>query len=303
MVWGYEHSIQALRLNIGKGSVLQESYAVLEVHQEYSGGRERILLGVVRLNLAEYAGLEGKTRRYLMQDSKINSTVKIGIEMRQVGGDPNFSTPPLKGAQVFSGIAGIIGEQRDSDDSRSAFPLPLPGPLSRAILTDGEHPETAVPNIKNRDVGANQDMYRRTLAASWQLIPGELMADECIEDIFAGGDGWTGNGGGGKPKFEGSDSDSISQISAGTNTPNTTTGLGVEKPAPSPSLLTVEPIRDGKKRGYAVSVMTGRSKLTVHTSGGASGGGAKSVRSVRSSPQEVDELRDDLVSWRMPSRQ
>jgi len=124
VIWGYEHSIQGLRLNIGKGSVLQESHIVLEVHQEYSGGRERILLGVVRLNLAEYAGLEGKTRRYLMQDSKINSTVKIGIEMHQVGGDPNFSTPPLKGAQVFSGIAGIIEEQRESDDSRSMSFIP-----------------------------------------------------------------------------------------------------------------------------------------------------------------------------------
>jgi len=165
----------------------------------------------------------------------------------------------------------------------------------------------AVPNIKNRDTGATQDMYRRTLAASWQLIPGELNADECIEDIFAGGDGWTGNGGGGKPKsvrlFEGSDSDSISQLSAGARTPATTAGLGAEKATPAaPSLLTVEPIRDGKKRGYAVSVMTGKSKLTMHTSGATSGGGAKSVKSAKSSPQEVDELRDDLVSWRMPSK-
>lgn len=33
-------------------------------------------------------------------------------------------------------------------------------------------------------------MYRRTLAAYWSAQPGELKADECIEDIFAGGDGW-----------------------------------------------------------------------------------------------------------------
>ena len=32
-------------------------------------------------------------------------------------------------------------------------------------------------------------MYRRALAASWAAQPGELQADECIEDIFAGGDG------------------------------------------------------------------------------------------------------------------
>lgn len=33
-------------------------------------------------------------------------------------------------------------------------------------------------------------MYRRTLAAYWAAQPGELKADECIEDIFAGGTGW-----------------------------------------------------------------------------------------------------------------
>lgn len=34
-------------------------------------------------------------------------------------------------------------------------------------------------------------MYRRSLAASWVRQPGELPPDQCIEDIFAGGDGWS----------------------------------------------------------------------------------------------------------------
>jgi hypothetical protein len=123
VVWRYTHNVQGLRLNIGRGNMLQEQHIVLEVHQEYSGGRELIQLGIVRLNLAEYARRDGQTRRYLMQDSKINSTLKVGIEMHQVGGESNFETPPLKGAQVFSGIAGIIGEQRDSDESRSTLAL------------------------------------------------------------------------------------------------------------------------------------------------------------------------------------
>ena len=38
-------------------------------------------------------------------------------------------------------------------------------------------------------------MYRRNLAAFWTAQPGELRADECIEDIFAGGDGWGRLGG------------------------------------------------------------------------------------------------------------
>jgi hypothetical protein len=151
-------------------------------------------------------------------------------------------------------------------------------------------------NSKNRETGATQDMYRRTLAASWQLIPGELNADECIEDIFAGGDGWNDHASEKKPKsvrlFDsgrsgGSDSDSLSQISAGGSTPTTLSASGGK---PAPSLLTVEPVREGKKKGYAVSVMTGRSKLTVNTIG-------------RSRQKELDELeaRDDLVSWRMPT--
>ena len=47
-------------------------------------------------------------------------------------------------------------------------------------------------NNKSREVGDAQDMYRRNLAAYWTAQPGELRADECIEDIFAGGDGWAG---------------------------------------------------------------------------------------------------------------
>jgi len=33
-------------------------------------------------------------------------------------------------------------------------------------------------------------MYRRALAASWQSNGAELPADQCVEDIFNGGDGW-----------------------------------------------------------------------------------------------------------------
>ena len=63
--------------------MLQDFDINFEVLQEYSSGArgERILLGNVKLNLAEYVEAsdnseEGITRRYLMQDSKINSTLK-----------------------------------------------------------------------------------------------------------------------------------------------------------------------------------------------------------------------------------
>src|SRR5690606_11451433 len=77
VTWHHERTVSDIRMSVDRNGILNEQLVVLEVNQEYSG-RERILLGTVTLNLAEYAGVERETRRYLMQDSKINSTLKVG---------------------------------------------------------------------------------------------------------------------------------------------------------------------------------------------------------------------------------
>jgi hypothetical protein len=52
-------------------------------------------------------------------------------------------------------------------------------------------PHIAIPSFhKPRDATEIQDLYRCTLAASWARLPTELPADECIEEIFSGGNGW-----------------------------------------------------------------------------------------------------------------
>ncbi|KAK3330465.1 N-terminal C2 in EEIG1 and EHBP1 proteins-domain-containing protein [Apodospora peruviana] len=118
---------------------------------------------------------EGVVRRYLMQESKINSTLKLGILMVQVDGERNFVAPPLKTAPVFGGIAGIVaGDALEPTDPS-------------ADASGGQLPSLS---NKSRDVFELQDAYRRVLAASWTCQPGELPADQCIEDIFAGGDGF-----------------------------------------------------------------------------------------------------------------
>lgn len=87
VVFDYDKQLP-VRLIVGKDQMLQETWIHLEVLQEYSssGKGERINLGHIKLNLAEYVepsehnhGKEeqGVVRRYLMQDSKINSTLKV----------------------------------------------------------------------------------------------------------------------------------------------------------------------------------------------------------------------------------
>lgn len=103
-----------------------------EVVQDYGvGGRgEKIVLGQVTLNLAQYVEEsdaidtddDGVMRRYLMQESKINSTLKIGIGMRQVDGERNYIAPPLNTAPVFGGITGIMAnEEVANEDGREYF--------------------------------------------------------------------------------------------------------------------------------------------------------------------------------------
>lgn len=45
-------------------------------------------------------------------------------------------------------------------------------------------------NAKSREVADMQDMYRRTLAASWTSRAGDLPADKLVEDLFAGSACW-----------------------------------------------------------------------------------------------------------------
>lgn len=85
-------------MTIERDQTLHECEIQFEVIQEFSSGvhAEKNLLGRVKLNLCEYVDKsdddEGIVRRYLMQDSKINSTLKIGISVQQMEGDRNFTT-------------------------------------------------------------------------------------------------------------------------------------------------------------------------------------------------------------------
>ncbi|KAF7592556.1 hypothetical protein BBP40_012716 [Aspergillus hancockii] len=172
--WNYEKTLQ-VRLTIDRSQSLHECEIHFEIIQEFEAGigDTKNFLGRIRLNLAEYVDKsdddEGIVRRYLMQDSKVNSTLKIGLAIRQVEGDRNFTTPPLKSAMVFGGITGVVSaEQADPDDL---------GPLPSI-------------HTQSREAADMQDMYRRTLAASWNCRTDDIPADKLVEDLFAGSISW-----------------------------------------------------------------------------------------------------------------
>ncbi|KAK3674676.1 hypothetical protein LTR78_005398 [Recurvomyces mirabilis] len=291
-----------VRMTVSKDGVLQGTEVELEVVQEYSsGGRaERIRLGQLRLNLAEYCsegdeaspsspkagganGVEdaehGVTRRYLMQESKINSTLKVGVAMKYIDGTRDFIAPALRIAPVFGGIAGIISSAESASTTH--------GVASHAngnAAGSTESIPAALPNFSssNKELGEMQDMYRRTLAAFWASYPGELRADECIEDIFSGGDGWGKHG---QPVShrhgEQKNGDGRQEDGSGRGTPDMARDGEDARPGSRGSAR----FAGGRFAGYVKS-------------GGGHHRHAK-AKKVRKGPGEVDEfdLREDLRSW------
>lgn len=71
VVWN--HPINTiLQVVINKQQFLNSSELKLEIYQQ--GGKE---IGSLSINLSEYAGLGVKTERYLLQNCKFNSTLKV----------------------------------------------------------------------------------------------------------------------------------------------------------------------------------------------------------------------------------
>ena len=177
---------------------------------------------------------------------------------------------------MFGGIAGILAaEQADPDES-------------------GHIPSMS---HKTREAGKLQDMYRRTLAASWAAQAGELPADQCIEDIFAGGDGWGRKEQGdhtaslrlGDESTEDRDSESDRRTVRRADHKSSEYGsrLGA-KPRHTPNTS-----KDHGTRG--ANGVSGRSSIEQQVQSGNAGSSQDSYRR----PNEIDELsaREDLRSW------
>ncbi|WEW55309.1 hypothetical protein PRK78_000738 [Emydomyces testavorans] len=263
--WGYEKHL-TVRLMVDRNQMLQDCMIHFGIFQEFSPNSrsDKSLLGNIDLNLAEYVDEgdteEGVVRRYLMQNSKINATVKVGIMMHQFEGDSNFIAPPLRPATVFSGIAGFMTAAKgDSDD---------PG---------------RVPSFHHRSQQFTelQDLYFRNLAASWACRAGELPPDQLIEDIFAGGDGWAS----GRPSLKLDDDDE--DTGSLSDTDSRRTGRN-RSPAHS--------TRSGNSLG---SHLRNRSKHLDFSFNSDIGGKDQKRTEKRRKNREVDEfeVREDLRSW------
>lgn len=159
---------------------------------------------------------------------------------------------------------------------------------------------------KTREHGELQDMYRRSLAASWTAQPGDLPADQCIEDIFAGGDGW-------KDKLEQAKSPKAREhFNHHGHRREDSIGRDIDEDTDlrrhgrehrrTPSGTTLKDTKKGVRHGRGKPEPVQGPGSLVNRQGESSGselelGGLKHAREV-----SEYEMREDLVAWRLPQK-
>ncbi len=142
-------------------------------------------------------------------------------------------------------------------------------------------------------------MYRRTLAASWAAHTDELPADQCLEDIFNGGDGWKHNDSLAPPRIMREDSgeehrtryhhrsQSGTSSKSGTSQ-NTVTGKRTT--------------RMGHKHSGSQEILGPSPASTIELNDVSSENSSERGRTGFKKAPELDEfdIREDLVAWRLP---
>ncbi|KAF7439807.1 hypothetical protein PC9H_000143 [Pleurotus ostreatus] len=148
-------------------------------------------LGVLYLNLAQYASpsTPSVTRRYLLQKSKTNATLKLTVQLEFVGGERNFVAPPLPKGQILGGVKGVL----DSDVLRlrpriagleRGMAMAMTGPM-------GFFPELGVGNGPGVKPGPFPTSNGAIIVAGEQYTPdtlslmyGPRMTENIIDAIF-----------------------------------------------------------------------------------------------------------------------
>lgn len=80
-------------LLVSKSGILDHSLLFLSFRQDVYAGKKYDEIGSLSINLAEFAGQLTTSRRFLLQDSKLNAFCYLTVNMRLIKGDPIYTCP------------------------------------------------------------------------------------------------------------------------------------------------------------------------------------------------------------------
>lgn len=164
-----------------------EVFIVTKSHAQHDQGRterQKSFLGKIMINLSEFAGVDGtQPMRYLLKDSRVNAVISVSIGMSLIKGNLNdYIIPKLSS----KGLANALDESTFESVSNSSK---HGGASASSPMSDQKFHRS----LKFASDPVITRLYQRTFEISWDPRPGEYTAEECVDDIILGSDGWAKN--------------------------------------------------------------------------------------------------------------
>ncbi|KAJ2745921.1 hypothetical protein GGI20_001800 [Coemansia sp. BCRC 34301] len=75
-------------------------------------------VGALTVNLSEYARLSGSSRRYFLQECRLNCTLKLSICVTQSSGPDGYDVPPLDRSMVLTDLNDMITNEGSARGGR-----------------------------------------------------------------------------------------------------------------------------------------------------------------------------------------
>ncbi|KAJ2726214.1 hypothetical protein GGI07_000691 [Coemansia sp. Benny D115] len=113
----WAHAVQkTVEVPVSKDGLLMPCELKVAIKQEvYSHVRTKI--GSLSVNLSEYARLSASSRRYFLQECKLNCTLKVSpslsIYVTQTAGMDSFDAPPLDRSMVLTDLNDMITNENN----------------------------------------------------------------------------------------------------------------------------------------------------------------------------------------------
>lgn len=123
-----------------RDNTLEPATVRFSIRQESASGKGYERLGIVTVDLTDWVAEAGpRSRRFLLQESKMNSTLKLTIGLQQVEGDTSW-TPSLTSRRIAGGLSNLAVNNSDSAFAMSDDGgLSAPGAMSPKYVSSDDH--------------------------------------------------------------------------------------------------------------------------------------------------------------------
>ncbi|KAJ1955374.1 hypothetical protein EC988_001915 [Linderina pennispora] len=150
-------------------------------------------IGTLSVNLAEYARMPASSRRYFLQESKLNCTLKLTIFLEQVSGPSDYVVPQLDRSMLLTDLndmlvnEGVARGHRENSTNGNSFSSRQPSVLRGANINSASTIRTTTTRSNTTETSQSRALLPIDDTNVRDLAPFQRSSkknQQIIDDIF-----------------------------------------------------------------------------------------------------------------------